>query len=171
MVSKWFALTPGLQNRVVRQPKAGAGILPLVLWVVRPPTHSLTPPKRNVGNAYDSQAFIKMSVDDVNETAAFIISSPKTRQIQALHHNSIITDYPIIMPNPHYITVPRGEDPSPDIQQESASFSEQMKNWLQQGHKDMPWHNIDSVAVSDTQHNSNVNVAPSDTPATQGSDN
>ncbi|KAG7415737.1 hypothetical protein Forpe1208_v006812 [Fusarium oxysporum f. sp. rapae] len=51
-----------------------------------------------------------------------------------------------------------------------ASSSEQMKNWLREGHKDMPWHNIDSVAVSDTQDNSNVSVAPSDTPATQGSD-
>ncbi|SCO84570.1 uncharacterized protein FRV6_08697 [Fusarium oxysporum] len=51
-----------------------------------------------------------------------------------------------------------------------ASSSEQMKNWLREGHKDMPWHNIDSAAVSDIQDNSNVNVAPSDTPATEGSD-
>ncbi|KAF4442585.1 hypothetical protein FACUT_1897 [Fusarium acutatum] len=73
------------------------------------------------------------------------------------------------MSNPHYIKVPRGEDHSPDTQQESASFSEQMKNWLREGPKDMPWHNIDSVAISNAQHNSNVNVAPPDTPAMQGS--
>ncbi|EXK81294.1 hypothetical protein FOQG_14255 [Fusarium oxysporum f. sp. raphani 54005] len=74
------------------------------------------------------------------------------------------------MSNPHYTKVPRGEDHSPDTKQQPASSSEQTKNWLREGHKDMPWHNIDSVAVSDTQDNSNVNVAPSDTPATQGSD-
>ncbi|KAF5562729.1 hypothetical protein FNAPI_3048 [Fusarium napiforme] len=74
------------------------------------------------------------------------------------------------MPNPHYIKVPRGEESSPDTQYESASFSEQMKNWLQEGPKDTPWNGIVSVAVSDNQHNSDVNVAPSDTPATQGSD-
>ncbi|KAL5596263.1 hypothetical protein FOVSG1_009952 [Fusarium oxysporum f. sp. vasinfectum] len=72
------------------------------------------------------------------------------------------------MSSSHYIKVPR-EDPSPDTKQQPASSSEQMRNWLREGHKDMPWHNIDSVAVSDTQDNSNVNVAPSDTAATQGS--
>ncbi|RKK89549.1 hypothetical protein BFJ71_g12215 [Fusarium oxysporum] len=51
-----------------------------------------------------------------------------------------------------------------------ASFSEQTKNWLREGHKDMPWHNIDSVAVSNMQDNSDINGAPSDTAATQGSD-
>ncbi|KAL9568948.1 hypothetical protein ACKAV7_006815 [Fusarium commune] len=74
------------------------------------------------------------------------------------------------MSNPHYIKVPRGEDLSPDTKQQPASSSEQMRNWLREGHKDMPWHNIDSVAASDTQHDPNVNVTPSDTPATQGSD-
>ncbi|KAF4948148.1 hypothetical protein FGADI_9843 [Fusarium gaditjirri] len=74
------------------------------------------------------------------------------------------------MSNPPYIKVPRGEDLSPDTAQLPASSSEQMKNWLREGHKDMPWHNIDSVAASTTQDNSNVNVTPSDTPATQGSD-
>ncbi|EWY97118.1 hypothetical protein FOYG_05598 [Fusarium oxysporum NRRL 32931] len=73
------------------------------------------------------------------------------------------------MSSPHYIKVPRGQDLSPGTQQEPASSSEQMKNWLREGHKDTPWHNIDSVAVSDTQENS-INDAPSDTPAIQGSD-
>ncbi|EXM30062.1 hypothetical protein FOTG_05092 [Fusarium oxysporum f. sp. vasinfectum 25433] len=72
------------------------------------------------------------------------------------------------MSNPHYIKVHRGEDPSPDTKQQPASFSEQTKNWLREGHKDMPWHNIDSVAVSDTQDNSDINGAPSDSAATQG---
>lgn len=74
------------------------------------------------------------------------------------------------MSNPHYIKVPREEDLSPDTEQKHASSSDQMRNWLREDHKDMPWHNIDSVAASDAQNNSNVNVAPSDTPATQGSD-
>ncbi|KAH7222374.1 hypothetical protein BKA60DRAFT_327913 [Fusarium oxysporum] len=74
------------------------------------------------------------------------------------------------MSNPHYIKVHRGEDPSPDTKQQPASFSEQTKNWLREGHKDMPWHNIDSVAVSNMQDNSDINGAPSDTAATQGSD-
>ncbi|KAL7760639.1 hypothetical protein ACKLNR_010729 [Fusarium oxysporum f. sp. zingiberi] len=73
------------------------------------------------------------------------------------------------MSNPHYIKVPRGEDPSPDTKQQPASFPEQMKDWLREGHKDTPWHDIDSVATSSTQDNSELNVAPSDTPATQGS--
>ncbi|RBQ78282.1 hypothetical protein FVER53263_20438 [Fusarium verticillioides] len=77
------------------------------------------------------------------------------------------------MPNPHYIKVPRGEDPSPDTKQQPAHLSEQMKNWLREGPKDTPWHNIDSVAVSNSQHNANANAnanfAPPDTPATQGS--
>ncbi|KAF5538365.1 hypothetical protein FMEXI_9463 [Fusarium mexicanum] len=74
------------------------------------------------------------------------------------------------MPSPHYIKVPRGDGPSPDTQQEAASSSEQMKNWLREGHKHMPWHNIDSIEpASDTQGKSEVNVAPSETPATQGS--
>ncbi|CCT63658.1 uncharacterized protein FFB20_02895 [Fusarium fujikuroi] len=72
------------------------------------------------------------------------------------------------MPNPHYIKVPRGEDLSPDTQQEPASISEPMKNWLRQVPKDMPWHSLDSFAVSDTQDNSEANVAPSNAPATQG---
>lgn len=73
------------------------------------------------------------------------------------------------MPNTHYIKVVRGEDPLPDIAQKNVSFSEPMKNWLQEGPKDTPWNNIDSVATSSTQDNSEVNVAPSNAPATQGS--
>ncbi|KAF5665420.1 hypothetical protein FCIRC_10573 [Fusarium circinatum] len=74
------------------------------------------------------------------------------------------------MPNPHYIKVPRGEDLSPDMKQQPAHLSEQMKNWLQEGPKDTPWHNIDSIEpASDTQSKSEVNVAPSETLATQGS--
>ncbi|KAF5980341.1 hypothetical protein FCOIX_4865 [Fusarium coicis] len=73
------------------------------------------------------------------------------------------------MSNPQYTKVLRGEDPSLDTQQESASFSEQMKNWLREGPKDTPWNGIDSVAVSASQHSSEVNVAPSNAPATQGS--
>ncbi|KAF5611465.1 uncharacterized protein FSUBG_2298 [Fusarium subglutinans] len=73
------------------------------------------------------------------------------------------------MPKPHYIKVPRGEDPSPDMKQQPAHLSEHMKNWLQEGPKDTPWHNIDSIEPeSDTQGKFEVNVAPSETPATQG---
>ncbi|KAF4333232.1 hypothetical protein FBEOM_12967 [Fusarium beomiforme] len=73
------------------------------------------------------------------------------------------------MSNHHYIKVPREEDILPDAKQQSTS--EQMKNWLQEGHKDMPWHNLDSIAASTSQDNTNSgsNGAPSDTPATQGS--
>ncbi|KAI1054582.1 hypothetical protein LB506_010658 [Fusarium annulatum] len=90
-------------------------------------------------------------------------------QIQAPHRQYIITDYPFIIPNPHYIKLPR-EDPSPDTEQQYASSSEQMKNWLREGFKDMPWHSIDSVTVCDTPDDSNISGAPSDTLATQSSD-
>ncbi|KAF5234524.1 hypothetical protein FANTH_12109 [Fusarium anthophilum] len=111
-----------------------------------------------------------MSVEDVNKTAVSIINSPKSRQIQAPHHKYIITDYPFVMSNPQYIKVPRGEDPSPDMKQQPAHLSEQLKNWLREGNKDTPWHNIDSIEpTSDTQGKFEVNVAPSETPATQGS--
>ncbi|KAI1038292.1 hypothetical protein LB505_007801 [Fusarium chuoi] len=73
------------------------------------------------------------------------------------------------MSNPHYIKVSRGEDPSPNTEQQHVSSSEQMKNWLQEGHKDTPWHDIEAVVAPNTQDNSDVNVAPCDTPATQGS--
>ncbi|KAF5680451.1 hypothetical protein FDENT_8390 [Fusarium denticulatum] len=73
------------------------------------------------------------------------------------------------MSNPHYIKVLRGEEPSPDNKQQGASYSDQMKNWLREGPKDTPWHNIDSVATSNEQDHTEVNAAPSDTPATQGS--
>ncbi|KAF5624996.1 hypothetical protein F52700_9371 [Fusarium sp. NRRL 52700] len=95
--------------------------------------------------------------------------SPRHDKSKHLITSISLQTTPIIMSSPHYIKVPRGEDPSPDTEQQDASSSEQMKSWLREGHKDMPWHNIDSVAVSDTQQNSNANVAPSDTPATQGS--
>ncbi|KAF5600019.1 hypothetical protein FPANT_2861 [Fusarium pseudoanthophilum] len=107
-----------------------------------------------------------MWVETANKTTAFIIRSPKKK---SKHTITSTFNFPLIMSSPHYIKVPHGQDHSPDTQQEPASFSEQMMNWLREGHKDMPWHNIDSVVASNTPDNSSVNIAPSDTIATQGS--
>ncbi|KAF4333236.1 hypothetical protein FBEOM_12971 [Fusarium beomiforme] len=117
-----------------------------------------------------AMAFFAESQSFTNITCALFMEGLETiTQI-----TSTSSPIPIVMPNPHYITVPRGEDISPDTKQQShTSSSEQMKNWLREGHKDMPWHNLDSV-VSRTQDrtnsNSDSNAAPSDTAATQGSD-
>ncbi|EXL60558.1 hypothetical protein FOCG_03397 [Fusarium oxysporum f. sp. radicis-lycopersici 26381] len=157
----WFAHSPG-----INEPK----LTPASSACSQGGSPRTNLPPQNVGTACDSQLFIKTEVESANNTAAFVISSLKTRQIETHHHKYITANYPFIMSNPHYIKVHRGEDPSPDTKQQPASFSEQTKNWLREGHKDMPWHNIDSVAVSNTQDNSDINGAPSDTAATQGSD-
>ncbi|KAF4333234.1 hypothetical protein FBEOM_12969 [Fusarium beomiforme] len=74
------------------------------------------------------------------------------------------------MSSPNYIKIPREEAIFPDTGQQNTS--EQIKNWLQEGHKDVPWHNLDSVAASSSQDksNSDYNDAQSDNPATHGSD-
>ncbi|KAF5627882.1 hypothetical protein F25303_10634 [Fusarium sp. NRRL 25303] len=159
MVSKWFALQLGWKAQWF------ANLKQLILWWFTRNPYAV----QNVGSACDSSVFIKMLVEEVNKTAAFIISSLKTRSVVRRQFQVHHQDYPFIMSNPHYIKVPRGEDPSPNTEQEHISSSEQMKNWLQEGHKDTPWHGIDVVVASNTQDNSDVNVAPSDTPATQGS--
>ncbi|KAI6750859.1 hypothetical protein HG530_014309 [Fusarium avenaceum] len=74
------------------------------------------------------------------------------------------------MPNPQFIQVPRSEDPSPGIAHQSTSYSEQMKAWLQEDHKQIPWHNVGSVAAPSTQDNSTsmYELTPFKSPATQG---
>jgi hypothetical protein len=78
-----------------------------------------------------------------------------------------------IMSNPQFIQVPRSEDLPPSIAQQSPSYPERVNNWLQESRKEMPWHNLASVATSSTQDNSasSLKPTPSENPATQGSAN
>ncbi|KAF4333235.1 hypothetical protein FBEOM_12970 [Fusarium beomiforme] len=76
-----------------------------------------------------------------------------------------------VMSRPRYIKDPRGEDIRSVAEQQNTSVSEQMKNWLRESRKDMPWHNFDLVAVSSTGKPQSNNSNPSHNSATQGSDN
>ncbi|KAK2675384.1 hypothetical protein RAB80_007569 [Fusarium oxysporum f. sp. vasinfectum] len=74
------------------------------------------------------------------------------------------------MSNPHYVQVPREGNPSPKIVHQSTTYSEQMNVWLREDHKDMPWHNIDSIVTPSTNTSeSNPNTNASQNPASQGS--
>jgi hypothetical protein len=75
------------------------------------------------------------------------------------------------MSSPHFIQLPRREDPSPSVAHQSTSYSEPMNVWLKEGPKEMPWHNLASVDTSSTQDNSasSSEPTPSENPATQGS--
>jgi hypothetical protein len=75
------------------------------------------------------------------------------------------------MSNPQFIQVPRNEDLSPNTAHQSTSYSEEMKAWLRQSHKDMSWHNLAYVATPSTQDKSasSSESTPSENPATQGS--
>ncbi|WZH40969.1 uncharacterized protein QYS62_001910 [Fusarium acuminatum] len=77
------------------------------------------------------------------------------------------------MPNRQFIQVPRSEDPSSNVAHQSTSYPERLNNWLQESHKEMPWHNLASVATSSTQDNSasSSKPTPSENTATQGSAN
>ncbi|SPJ71486.1 uncharacterized protein FTOL_01214 [Fusarium torulosum] len=76
-----------------------------------------------------------------------------------------------VMSNPQFIQVPRSQDPSPNTAHQSTFYSEQTNAWLRQSHKEMPWHDLASVATSSTQDNSasSSEPTPSENLATQGS--
>ncbi|KAF5615505.1 uncharacterized protein FTJAE_13330 [Fusarium tjaetaba] len=74
------------------------------------------------------------------------------------------------MDSPHIIHVPRKGNPLPNIIYQSTTYSEQMNAWLREDHKDMPWHNLDSIVTSSSNTSEpNPNTNASHNPATQGS--
>ncbi|EXK81293.1 hypothetical protein FOQG_14254 [Fusarium oxysporum f. sp. raphani 54005] len=76
------------------------------------------------------------------------------------------------MSSPHYIQVPREGNPTPNIIHQSTTYSEQLNAWLREDHKDIPWHNLDSIVTSSTDTSeSGPNTNASHNPATQGSAN
>ncbi|KAF5980342.1 hypothetical protein FCOIX_4866 [Fusarium coicis] len=74
------------------------------------------------------------------------------------------------MDSPHFVQVPRQGEPSPNIVHQSTTYSEQMNAWLREGHKNMPWHIIDSIVMSSSNTSEPIpNTNASHNPATQGS--
>ncbi|KAI1011050.1 hypothetical protein LB504_002181 [Fusarium proliferatum] len=76
------------------------------------------------------------------------------------------------MSSHQYIQVPREGNPPSTIAHQSNTYSEQMNAWLREDHKDMPWHNLDSIVTSSSNTSEpNPNINASHDPATQGSAN
>ncbi|KAF5627881.1 hypothetical protein F25303_10633 [Fusarium sp. NRRL 25303] len=73
------------------------------------------------------------------------------------------------MHSPHIVQVPREGNPLPNIVHQSTTYSEQMNAWLREDHKDMAWHNLDSIvtSISDTSE-PNPNTNASYKPPAQG---
>ncbi|CVL12246.1 uncharacterized protein FPRN_02190 [Fusarium proliferatum] len=66
------------------------------------------------------------------------------------------------MHSPHIVQVPREGNPLPNIVHQSTAYSEQMNAWLREDHKDMPWHNLDSIVTSSSstsEPNPNTNAS------------